>query len=313
MNGLSRLRCWRIACVVVLGVGAGCTRGDSGARRPTIPPRPAVGAETLATRTADTVKPLPPTAEQLAEEAALRDSTATIVGRVTSAVTGLPLHGASLHATHAFGGSNRDGTYELRYVHPGHLMLQASLLGYLPGRRSITPRQGVTDTVDLALRPAPGACCSLRGDWTVRFHVEKPGARDAGARSRSVRGSIRFGEQYADPITPWWDPDPSDPLLHESGRFRVDLARLFGSAHRQGVTTTTVFGGIDSTLYIEAVGTVFDGDSVYVSLIPRMSHGGLGISGTIRGDTVRGRWAQAAYCCAASGRVTMIREREPVR
>ncbi|HEU4880766.1 MAG TPA: hypothetical protein VFT45_00935, partial [Longimicrobium sp.] len=53
---------------------------------------------------------------------------------------------------------------------------------------------------------------------------------------------------------------------------------------------------------------VFSGDSVEITLIPRISHGGVSMEGRVRDGVVAGKWVQRAYAGGAVGTFEMRRE-----
>ncbi|HEX6042428.1 hypothetical protein [Longimicrobium sp.] len=120
-------------------------------------------------------------------------------------------------------------------------------------------------------------------------------------RKREVEGRMVFSARL--PPRPWLrEPDPAT----EEGRFDVDLSVFFSGPFASDVSTT-VYGGQPADFLRQAVGEVFADDSVTMVMIPGMSHGGLSLEGTLRGDTVSGMWVQNAYCCGARGRFVMHR------
>ena len=81
--------------------------------------------------------------------------------------------------------------------------------------------------------------------------------------------------------------------MHQSaGESRVDFASLLGPN----------VGSEDS-----ALGSVFSGDSVAITVVPRFADWGVEMLGRVSGDTIRGIWYQRASCCGAYGRFTLLR------
>jgi Carboxypeptidase regulatory-like domain len=234
-----------------------------------------------------------------------------LTGRVTLAGSGAPLPGVWVN-TGPFGGETDSlGRYTVDRVEPGRVEVLFERRGYVEERRTYTAKSKRTDTMDVVLRLGQRACCQLSGRWSVRLDVDTPGIAARTMRSRTALGTLRFGPEYPDPFAEVREAAQADtlnPVKDEFGRFDIDLAVFFGGPYGRDVSTT-VFGGADSTLFKEAAGAVFDGDSAEVHLIPRMSHGGIYMAGRVRNDTITGRWWQAAYCCGAMGRFVMVRDR----
>lgn len=97
-------------------------------------------------------------------------------------------------------------------------------------------------------------------------------------------------------------------MLDEFGEYDIDLQPFFGDNIAGEVASTTVFGGRPgANILTEADGYVHHGNQVVISLIPRMSHGGLSLEGTIERDKIRGSWLKRDYAPTESGRFIMVR------
>jgi hypothetical protein len=123
--------------------------------------------------------------------------------------------------------------------------------------------------------------------------------------ARIVEGRIIFSPTIPNP-RPFDVMPPDDSAPMEYGRFYIDFRPFFGGPVARDVSTT-IEGGTGGTLLKEAEGVVVTGDSVGIRLIPRMTHGSMGLAGKIRGDSIVGSWVQSAYCCGARGRFVMRR------
>ncbi|HEY7767384.1 hypothetical protein, partial [Longimicrobium sp.] len=165
---------------------------------------------------------------------------------------------------------------------------------------------GDTLRLDVALARAPAPCCRLDGTWQVRFVMNKRGQMGPEPTDSVVEGTLTFADTLPDP---WRPRRPRDPYVHMiAGLSELDFSAFFGGRIAQDVSTT-ITGPTNDTFDREAVGEVFNGDSVEVDLIPRISHGGVSMWGTTDGEVIRGQWEQRAYCCGATGVFEMRRVR----
>lgn len=139
----------------------------------------------------------------------------------------------------------------------------------------------------------------MDGEWTVTLVMDAPAQGRAMPASREIRGRFVFSPRIL------WLEEDQPPASVVIGRSGVDLAPFFGGAYARDVSTT-VMGPVQADFFRETFADV-TGDSVDIVTIPRMSHGGLSLTGRIAGDSVAGRWTQNAYCCGASGRFVMRR------
>lgn len=87
----------------------------------------------------------------------LQAPTGRVAGRVTDAVTGAPLAGASvgLEGTRVSGASRADGRFDIGGAPPGRHTLVARLIGYSETRLEVEVEDGATSTVELAMVVSP--------------------------------------------------------------------------------------------------------------------------------------------------------------
>lgn len=229
-----------------------------------------------------------------------------LVGRITDAVTGAPLHGAVVIVDdYPVGMSEDDGCYEVLRadeIMGGRRRVVVDMHRYVAAGTMLEISAKRTDTVHFALRPTAPGCCRLEGEWALHLTLDTvPEGNRLKPRSRETEGRIVFSAALPSGL----GPKHEDPRV-EHGRFDVDLSRFFGGPYGPDVSTT-VMGPISPDFYTRAAAEVFEHDSVMMVFIPGMSHGGLSLEGTLASDTVRGRWMQNAYCCGARGRFVMHR------
>jgi hypothetical protein len=177
-------------------------------------------------------------------------------------------------------------------------------LGYAAESTSMVFKAGIVSKAFLALHRLPPPCCRLEGAWSVTLHVQHPGRVGTGRAGATAAGSLVFDSVVPDPMPQLYErPDPV--VRYEFGRHAVDLSPILGGPYGRDVSTT-VFGDGPSIVK-EIVGIIETGDSVSMTIIPRMSHGGLTLHGRILGDSITGSWWQNAYCCGATGAFVMHR------
>ena len=205
--------------------------------------------------------------------------------------------------------SDSSGWYEVsldRYMEPGWHEVNVGAPGYIEERRKAWMDRGTFDTVDLRLRRAPRPRARLEGNWSVLLRFEEKGALGPPPSKRVVVGTISFSDTFP-PV--WPNRGPQDSFVTEEvGRYDIDLKSFFGAQIAKDVSSTT-FGSTAGSFAVEATGSVHSYDSVTIDLIPRISHGGLSLSGRMLADSVIGKWVQRAYCCGAAGTFIMKRVR----
>lgn len=172
---------------------------------------------------------------------------------------------------------------------------------YVSADTTVDVPRGESRMVRIALVPAPPACCRLEGEWEMTLVLDSAGRLEPA--KRTTTGRMAFHPRLTPPARRGFEEEEA---FSEWARFDVDLGVFFGGPYARDVSTT-VYGAVTEDFFQQAVGEVFAGDSVMIGMIPGMSHGGLSLRGSLRDDTVRGRWVQNAYCCGARGRFEMHR------
>jgi hypothetical protein len=228
-----------------------------------------------------------------------------LVGTITDAETGHPLHGAVVIVDdYPLGSADSVGCYTVigaDEIMGGRRHVTVHMHRYQAPDTMVEISPDHSDTVHFALRSVAPGCCLLEGEWSLRLMLDDRGETGVRPRADEVEGRMVFSGR----LPSGWDEEETDPHM-EWGRFDVDLSTFFGGPYARDVSTTT-FGPVTGDFFRQAVGEVLDDDSVMMVMIPGMSHGGLSLEGTIRGDTVHGKWIQNAYCCGARGRFVMHR------
>jgi hypothetical protein len=231
-----------------------------------------------------------------------------LVGTVTDVESGRPLYAVLIIDDYPLGSTDETGCYSVTpadEIVGGHRRVQVQVHRYQAVDTVLEIRREATDTVHFALRPVAPACCRLEGEWSIRLTLD-PGPESSRLRPRAkeVEGTIVFSPRLPPPPRPWLREREPSPV--EQGRFQVDLGTFFGGPYARDVSTT-IFAPRTGDFLQQVEGEVLADDSVMMVMIPGMSHGGLSLDGTLRGDTVRGTWVQNAYCCGARGRFAMHR------
>lgn len=233
----------------------------------------------------------------------------TVVGRVLDDRTSKPLpHLIVLLDDYPLAETDSAGWYEVsldRFMEPGWHEVNVASAGYIEERRKAWMNRGTLDTVDLRLRRAPPPVARLRGSWSVLLRFEQKGAIGPSPSRRVAEGSMTFADSFPS-VWPNSAATQDTFVTDEIGRFDIDLSPFFGSQIARDVSSST-FGSTGGSFAVEATGSVFAHDSVSIDLIPRISHGGLSLSGRLFADSIIGRWVQRAYCCGATGSFRMRR------
>ncbi len=162
--------------------------------------------------------------------------------------------------------------------------------------------------IDLSIARSRPPCCRLAGTWSVRLVLRESGQLSA-AHGTEVVGAITFSPDAPDPFPEARRRGPSsDPTLDEFGTYDIDLRPILGEDITRATSNTVFPGRPGSDILKEAEGFVHHRNKVDINLIPRMSHGGISLTGMIDGDEVRGEWIKRDYAPSVSGTFLMRRK-----
>jgi hypothetical protein len=235
-------------------------------------------------------------------------TTGTIIGTVREAGTKQPLEGVFVSAQYLGDRTDENGRFRIYYIKPGDVEVTAwrrDLIETSGRIRVLATREAA---IDLSMERSSTACCSLAGTWSVRLVLREPGQVPA-RRATEVVGAITFSPDTADPFLEARRRGPSsDPTLDEFGTYDIDLRPILGEDITSATTNTVFPGHSGSDILTEAEGFVHQGNKVEITLIPRMSHGGISLRGVITEDEVRGEWIQRDYAPTISGTFVMRRK-----
>jgi hypothetical protein len=237
----------------------------------------------------------------------LAETTGTIVGVVRDAETAEPLQGVGVAAQYLGDQTNERGEFSIPYIDPGRVEVTAS-------RRDMVDATVVTNVfaakqarVDISIARAPDPCCTLEGTWLLQLVLDEPGTSPS-SRGTEVQGTLVFSRETPDPFPAATFRRPSDDsTLDEFGKYEIDLRPILGPDITRATSNTTFAGNPNSDILTEAVGYVHHTNQLEITLIPRMSHGGLSLTGTISGDHAHGRWLKRDYAPTIYGSFTMRR------
>jgi hypothetical protein len=244
-----------------------------------------------------------------AHQAAMRDTTGTLVGRVIDSASAAPLGGVLVSAAMLGGITDTTGAFVVPYLAHGVQTVVAERRGYLAKRVEVTITPPDTADLKIRLARAPLARYELEGRWGVELVLDSTGLRQH-PTARRLEGELVLSQQFP---SPWGLGRDTDPRVRTiEGRYEVDLSPFWGAQVAPDVSTT-VFGPTGPAFTKEASAATFNDDSISVVFIPRMSHGGIALNGRlVHADTAVGEWFQRAYCCGASGRFRLWRiSRDP--
>lgn len=215
----------------------------------------------------------------------------TVRGVVRDARSDRPIVGALVSAGE-YGTSTDDaGAYLMSTLPPGPAKVRAYRRGFRSESTTVVVEAGMSVVIDLALAPADPPCCTLEGRWSGRFALDSAGLNSR-PRTRSLEGTLTFETPEA--------RGRADELVAEaSGVTELDFGPLLG-------TDVPVNLG-------DIRGLVFHGDSVAITLLPRLGDWALELRGRQSADTIRGTWFQRASCCGAYGRFVLVRDDESDR
>jgi hypothetical protein len=234
---------------------------------------------------------------------------ATFQGRVTDAQSGDPIPGAAVSVGWIYQGyTDRTGRFGIRGLRPGHYGVEVRHVWFRPESLSIElSKAPLVENVQLIRASAP--CCDLLGEWTIELTLDSLGGQDLEPKAREVNGRLQFAAHFPHPIPRLLTRHKAPGAADEVGRFDIDFAPFWGD--QLAPTLSTGVLGDSPDLLTEVLGVVYATDSVAVSLVPGLSHGGIALYGTIVADTVTGRWWQKATLMPgmrrAEGRFVMRR------
>lgn len=230
------------------------------------------------------------------------DSAWAAAVHVTDSVTRKPVDNARVYSMPASGETDSLGWLCLRSLAEAAETFFVSRPGYRSDSVILNGIPGQVVRHELRFVRVPRPCCDLRGQWQITLHMDSAAALGPRPTARTVTGGVNLGPRYQPPQ----EYDDLDSLVRiVRGLHQVDFKPFFGGPYARDVSTS-IFGD-GPNLFYEVEAMVTAGDSVRITFIPRMSHGGLSLTGRIRSDTIRGTWIQNAYCCGARGRFTMSR------
>ena len=207
--------------------------------------------------------------------------------------------------TNTWGGrTDQTGRSCVRDLAPGSNRVVTWRFGFVSDSIQLDLEADSVAELEFRLKRLPPPCCELDGIWKIFLTMEEPAPLHPNPESNVASGLVVFDSRL--PLPDFRPYSFEDPIVHhDGGRHTVDLRPLFGSRVAPDVSTT-VFGGGPSLIW-ETVGFIETLDKVRITIIPRMSHGGLSLSGLIEGETIVGRWKQNAFMDGADGSFRMER------
>lgn len=212
-------------------------------------------------------------------------------GIVRDGRTDLPIAGALVGVGEYGTSTDESGVYVMSSLPPGPVKLRSYRRGFRAESTTVVVEAGTSAVLDVALTPADPPCCTLDGRWSGRFVLDSAGLNSR-PRTRSLEGALTF-EGSGDPGA------ANEHVLEVVGGTDVDFSPLLGT---------------DVPVDVQDIrGLVFHGDSVGITLLPRLGDWALELRGRQSADTIRGSWFQRASCCGAYGRFVLVRDDESDR
>jgi len=196
------------------------------------------------------------------------------------------------------------GKFAIQYLGTGVHAAVAERPGYQRTQVQFTILAPDTATLLLQLTRAELPRYELEGRWGIELLLDSAGVQQQPA-ARRLEGQLILSGKFP---SPWGPGGQADRWVRTiEGQYELDLTPFWGQQVAPDVSTT-VFGPTSPTFAKEASAATFNGDSISISFIPRISHGGISLEGRlIHADSAVGRWHQRAYCCGAFGHFRMWR------
>jgi hypothetical protein len=231
-------------------------------------------------------------------------TTGSLKGRITDKETGQPLYGVDVLTGYQGASSDKDGQFSINILKPGVITVEAWRADMTSSAQSVEIIVGKTANVTFKLGKAPPPCCRLEGKWRMTLSIDR--GTPAVSNVKNVSGTVRF--RSASWALFFGKKDSEAFVNEEFGDYDIDLRPFFGEEFAASSSTSMMpsrgWGWTD--MMTEAWGSVRSGDEVEITFIPQLSHGGLGLSGTIGKDgVVRGRWFKRDFAPTHGGQFVM--------
>ncbi len=237
----------------------------------------------------------------------LARTTGTIVGVVRDAQSNKPLSGVSVSAQYLGDGTNTEGAYRIPLIDPGEVEVTAWRRDLIQSTQRVSIHAATETTANFLIERSPPPCCTLQGTWLLSLKLDESGKATPGEVT-VVEGAVSFSPSARDPFPERRSRLPSDDsTTDEFGRYNIDLRPLLGEDITRATTNTVFAGNPDSDILTEAAGFVHHQNHVEITFIPRMSHGGISLTGVINDDEIRGEWVKRDYAPSISGSFVMRR------
>lgn len=241
-------------------------------------------------------------------------TTGRVAGKITASENGEPLQWAYVSSTYLGGDADENGEYEVDLLDPGIVRLVASRRGRESVVAEVEVVAGKTVEHDFELALAKPACCKLEGDWDIVLTLtddERPDDFKPDIVGDTARGRIVFSDKYTNPIGGRGSTH-EDGVIDEFGEYDIDLTPFFGDNITASISNTIFGGSNDPDPLKQVAGSISHHDKVGISFIPRMSHGGITLFGTIADDAeIRGEWHKRDFAVMMWGTFVMTRLPEP--
>lgn len=232
----------------------------------------------------------------------------TIVGTIREADTNQPLEGVSVSAQYLGDRTDASCRFRIELIEPGDVEVTAWRRDLIEARGRVRVFAAREAPIELSVRRSPPPCCRLAGTWSLQVMRRRPGLLSI-LRRTEVVGTITFSADTPDPLPERKLRAPSsDPTIDEFGTYDIDLRPVLGEDITRATSNTVFPGQPGSDILKEAAAFVHHRDQVEITLIPRMSHGGISLTGTIHGATIRGEWIKRDYAPTISGTFLMRRK-----
>jgi hypothetical protein len=153
----------------------------------------------------------------------------------------------------------------------------------------------------LATACGPGPGGDLKGEWIIRITATS-------FDGRAVSDRVIAGVLVFDNSLPLWAPEETLGFgpPYENGRMFAPVARLAHGPVRDSVPGVQYRIDGSTALAYEVVGKAADSQVSFV-LAPGIIGGRFEFSGTVNGDTVRGKWRMPPHPTSMEGTFTMWR------
>lgn len=215
----------------------------------------------------------------------------TLKGTVIEKVSKKPLENVGVSTQYVGDQTDKEGNFSVINLNPGITEITIWRPDLKSEKFDAKIIAGEVTKVTLEVEYAPLPCCLLYGEWEIELQLK------IDEKNLTTKGIVIFNEKR----------ENSGSILHEYGKYNIKLSELFGEDELKATSNTFFKGKNKIDPMTEVLGYVYNNNHVEIIFIPRSSHIGLSLNGSIDGNTLTGEWVKREYAPKYWGTFTMKR------